>query len=79
MSLNTSQGTNQTYNNADSFAMAFDAAWESIHPNEKSRELNEDEKTQLVLEMIKDHPFLIENPTMAKEVAKFRIRLLNLL
>ena len=33
----------------------------------------------MVLEKIKDHPFLIDSPSVAQEVAQFRIRLLNLL
>tara|TARA_Y100001968_G_scaffold332389_1_gene390367 strand:+ start:3355 stop:3558 length:204 start_codon:yes stop_codon:yes gene_type:complete len=65
-------------NNADSFAMAFDECWKnSIHSFNK-KDLNQEQKINLVLSEIKDHPFILENPSGAKDVAHFRIRLLNL-
>ncbi len=71
-------GNERAFSNADSFAMAFDKAWESYQNKKNEVSLEKDEKLKNVLEAIKDHPFLNESPEMAKEVAKFRIRLLNL-
>ncbi len=65
------------YNNADSFSMAFDEAWKSNQVN-KLGSINKEEKLKLVLESIKDHPFLIESKKEAELVANFRIRLLDL-
>ena len=39
---------------------------------------NSDEKIKMAFSKIKDHPFLINNPSEAINVAKFRIRLLQL-
>ena len=65
------------YNNADSFAMAFDAAWNDCDlGNEKDKKI--EQKIQIAFEKIKTHPFLIENPIQAKQVALFRIKLLGL-
>ena len=65
------------YNNADSFAMAFDAAWKDCDlGNEKDKKI--EEKIQITFEKIKTHPFLMENPIQAKNVALFRIKLLGL-
>ena len=65
------------YNNADSFAIAFDAAWKECNTNNtKNKSL--DEKIQITFENIKKHPFLIENPLKSKKIALFRIKLLGL-
>ena len=65
------------YNNADSFAMAFDAAWNDCDlRNEKDKKI--EQKIQIAFEKIKSHPFLIENPSQAKNIALFRIKLLGL-
>ena len=61
------------YNNADSFAMAFDAAWKDCEPGN-----NQDEKIALAFEKIKNHPFLVSNPIQSKNIALFRIKLLGL-
>ena len=75
MNLEASNG--KSYNNADSFAIAFDAAWNSFDlRNEKDKSL--EEKIQKTFEKIKTHPFLIENPIQAKNIALFRIKLLGL-
>ena len=66
--------SNNNYNNADSFAMAFDEAWEKF----KVKKENEKNKLDKVIGSISDHPFLLNNPLEARRVAKFRIRLLNL-
>ena len=65
-------------NNADSFAIAFDEAWKTVIAKAKETSLDQTEKINLVLCKIEDHPFLIENPEKAREVAIFRIKLLNL-
>ena len=75
MNLKASQ--ENSYNNADSFAMAFDDAWS--HCNFKNQEnLNIEEKIKIIFDNIKTHPFLIENPIQSKNIAFFRIKLLGL-
>ncbi|ABX08274.1 hypothetical protein [Prochlorococcus marinus] len=68
---------NNLYNNADSFSMAFDEAWKSKELS-KQNLLDKEEKIRKTLEMIKDHPFIINSSKEAIKVAKFRIRLLDL-
>ena len=71
-------GSNENlYNNADSFAMAFDEAWKDS-TLENIQDLNIEERIQITFEKIKNHPFLIENPNQAKNLALFRIKLLGL-
>ena len=74
----TLQASNETlYNNADSFAMSFDAAWnDSDFANDTDKRI--EDKIQITFEKIKNHPFLIENPIQAKNIALFRIKLLGL-
>ena len=68
---------NNEYNNADSFAMAFDEAWKSL--NQKKEMLQgKEERLKQVLELIKEHPFILSSKDEAIKVAEFRIRLLNL-
>ena len=55
--------------------MVFDEAWKNYQPEKDNHELSTDEKLKMVLERIKDHPFLIDSPSIALEVAQFRIRL----
>ena len=75
MILETSNGN--SYNNADSFAMAFDAAWkECTFSNDK--DLNLEERIKITFEKIKAHPFLLDNPSQSKSIALFRIKLLGL-
>ena len=57
----------QTYNNADSFAMSFDEEWEKVDCEDLSKKIDE------VIENISDHPFVVSNPENAKRVAQFRI------
>ena len=65
------------YNNADSFAMAFDAAWKDCDLR-NNNDMKLDEKIEIAFEKIKNHPFLISNPMQSKNVALFRIKLLGL-
>ena len=75
--MNLDASNENLYNNADSFAMAFDAAWNVCDlGNEKNKKI--EEKIQITFEKIKTHPFLIENPIQAKNIALFRIKLLGL-
>ena len=59
------------YNNADSFSMAFDEEWEKIKCEDKSK------KIKNVIELLREHPFVISNPEMAEKIANFRINLLG--
>jgi len=65
------------YNNADSFAMSFDAAWNEFKL-ENDQDIKIDEKIEITFKKIQTHPFLIENPIQAKNIALFRIKLLGL-
>ena len=74
--MNLEASNENLYNNADSFAMAFDAAWNDFNlTNEKEKKI--EQKIQIAFEKIKTHPFLIENPIQAKNIALFRIKLLG--
>ena len=59
------------YNNADSFSMAFDEEWEKIKCEDKSK------KIKKVIELLREHPFVISNPELAEKIANFRINLLG--
>ena len=75
MNLEASNG--EQYNNADSFAMAFDAAWKDCSPD-LNKDKKIEERIQLTFEKIESHPFLIDNPIQSKNIALFRIKLLGL-
>ena len=75
MNLESSNGN--SYNNADSFAMAFDKAWKDCCL-ENNNGINIEEKIKITFEKIQTHPFLIENPIQSKNLALFRIKLLGL-
>ena len=71
------QDHNNSYNNADSFAMIFDEAWK----NNKSKaedNLTNEAKIEKIIEENKDHPFIKNSRSEAMNVAKFRLRLLQL-
>ena len=69
----------QVFNNADSFAIAFDAAWETLQANETTQVVKDnDEKLKMVLSRVNEHPFMKEFPEKAKQFAEFRIKLLKL-
>ena len=55
------------YDNADSFAMAFDKEWENFDCDDLCLKIDK------VLELLSDHPFLISNPINARKMAEFRI------
>ncbi len=68
----------QLFDNADSFAMVFDAAWRQLLSRADAASLSSVEKKQQALQACADHPFMLSNPAMAHQVADFRIRLLGL-
>lgn len=70
--------SNQEFNNADSFAQAFDTAWQSLGSTPSAQSLSTSEKLESVLEKVHHHPFMITCPSIAREVGEFRIRLLGL-
>ena len=67
----------KSYNNADSFAMAFDTAWNDLDL-ENNKNIKIDKKIEMTFEKINTHPFLISNPIQSKNIALFRIKLLGL-
>ncbi len=75
---NSSNQNGRVFNNADNFAMAFDMAWKALKPEDGKEIPNKEKKLKMVLEQINDHPFYIEFPSKAKDIAQFRIRLLDL-
>tara|TARA_Y100001968_G_scaffold139566_1_gene127738 strand:+ start:124 stop:354 length:231 start_codon:yes stop_codon:yes gene_type:complete len=75
--MNLEASNENLYNNADSFAMAFDAAWKDF-AIENNKDLKTEDKIQKTFEKIKTHPFLIKNPIQSKNIALFRIKLLGL-
>jgi len=64
---NTSLMRDKLYDNADSFAMAFDEEWEKINCEDLKLKIDK------VFELLSDHPFLISNPENARKLAEFRI------
>ena len=55
------------YDNADSFAMAFDEEWENIACEDLRLKIDK------VLELLSEHPFLVSNPENARKIAEFRV------
>lgn len=70
--------TDRTFNNADSFAQAFDEAWKQHAQRDPHHGLDPAAKVELMLERLADHPFLQSDPDLARQVAGFRLRLLGL-
>ena len=75
--MNLEASNENSYNNADSFAIAFDNAWKECELD-KRKDLNIENKIQIIFEKIKTHPFLLQNPIQSKNIALFRIKLLGL-
>jgi hypothetical protein len=68
------------FDNADSFAMAFDQAWQRrrLDPSRSRAAAGsaaDEEPLEEVLAELIHHPFLQGSPDMARDVARFRIRL----
>ena len=76
--MRTPPSSNQVFNNADSFALAFDEAWKRHNHLEPNHTLSREEKVELIFEQIAEHPFLVNQAAMARQVAAFRLRLLGL-
>ena len=55
------------YDNADSFAMAFDEEWGNVDCDDIRVKIDK------VLELLSDHPFFISNPENARKMTEFRI------
>jgi hypothetical protein len=70
--------SDRLYNNADSYAHAFDQAWQNHGCQAEDPHLDRDAKLELILARTADHPFALADPAMARQVAEFRIRLLGL-
>jgi len=68
----------QVFNNADSFAQAFDEAWKQHDSQQPDHGLDRDGKRDLILGQLEEHPFQQSAPEMARQVADFRLRLLGL-
>ena len=68
----------RTFNNPDGFAMVFDRTWRQSAKTIEFSELSIDERIDVVIKQMEDHPFLQTEPEQARQVANFRVRLLNL-
>ena len=55
------------FDNADSFAMAFDDEWQKNECEDIKAKMNK------VISLLSDHPFVISNPQNARKIAEFRI------
>ncbi len=68
----------RTFNNPDGFAMVFDRTWKQSANAEEFAELSIDQRIDTVIKKMDDHPFLQTEPEQARQIAIFRVRLLNL-
>jgi hypothetical protein len=68
----------RVFNNADSFAQAFDEAWHEHTRLDPDHGLEREAKMALLLETLSEHPFCRSSPDQAAAVAAFRVRLLGL-
>ena len=75
--MNLESSNENLYNNADSFAIAFDSAWKNRN-FENNSDLDIEKRIEFCFEEIKTHPFLIQNPKESRNIALFRIKLLGL-
>jgi hypothetical protein len=66
------------FNNADSFAQAFDEAWRQHELLQPDHGLGQEQKLTLILQSLAEHPFQRSQPALAAQVAAFRLRLLGL-
>lgn len=78
MSLSSHQGGDRMFNNADSFAQAFDQAWQLHSRRHPQQGLSASDKLAMVLAELAEHPFHQDQPELAEQVAQFRLRLLGL-
>jgi hypothetical protein len=68
----------RTFKNPDGFAMVFDRTWKHLAKAEQFADLSIDQRIDAVTEKMEDHPFLQAEPEQARQIAIFRVRLLNL-
>ena len=66
------------FNNPDGFAMAFDPAWKKCLKQGELDDKSVEEKIETVILRLNDHPFVQSEPEQARQVARFRVRLLEL-
>jgi hypothetical protein len=78
MSRSDHQGSDRLFNNADSFAQAFDGAWQLHSQRHPQHGLPANDKLTLILAELAEHPFQQSQPELAEQVAQFRLRLLGL-
>ena len=76
--LPPSDSQGQVFANADSFAQAFDETWLAHERRQLHRDLDSEQKFALVLEALAAHPFRQQEPLLAEQVGRFRLRLLGL-
>ena len=57
--------------------MVFDRTWKRLSSSFDS-DNTQDQRLDSVFAAMEDHPFLLSSPEMARQVARFRIRLLDL-
>ena len=55
------------YDNADSFAIAFDKEWVKFECEDNFL------KIEKIIKLLSDHPFVVSNPINARKIAEFRI------
>ena len=57
----------RTFNNPDGFAMVFDRTWKQSAKTEHFADLSIDQRIEVVIESMNDHPFLQEEPEQARQ------------
>ncbi len=68
----------RTFNNPDGFAMVFDRTWKQSAKTDQFSNLSIEQRIDVVIETMNDHPFLQAEPEQARQIAIFRVRLLKL-
>ncbi len=68
----------RSFNNPDGFAMVFDRRWKELDSLENFKTLSIDARIEKVFQTMGEHPFLQSAPEQARQIATFRVRLLNL-
>lgn len=67
--------SDRPFKNADSFAAAFDEAWQCLGRDGEAGSLSRGEKLETVLAQLSAHPFAQMDASRAREVGEFRLRL----
>ena len=58
---------NRVFDNADSFAMAFDEEWQKTECEDIKLKIDK------VINILSEHPFAVSSPQSARKIAEFRI------